>query len=77
MVGLQLPSGSATAEGVAVLHVSTGRFLGPALVLVEREDAIIFEGADVAQRFLVRHASEPCYDVVTLSAHLAASTANH
>ena len=40
MVEIHLPSGSSSADGVAVLHVSTGRFLGPALVLVEREDAI-------------------------------------
>jgi hypothetical protein len=72
MVEMQLPSGSSSADGVAVLHVSTGRFLGPALVLVERDDAITFESAEVAEQFLVRHASEPCYDVVTLSAHLAA-----
>ena len=69
---MQVPSRSSDADGVAVLHVSTGRYLGPALVLVERGDAITFEGAEVAEQFLVRHASEPCYDVVTVSAHLAA-----
>jgi hypothetical protein len=72
MVEMQLPSGSASADGVAALHVSTGRFLGPALMLVEPDDAIAFDSAEVAERFLARYASEPCYDVVTLSAHLAA-----
>lgn len=75
-VEMQLPSGSSTAGDVAVLHVPTGRFLGPTLVLVERADAVIFECAEVAERFLVRHGCEPCCEVVTLSAHLAASTAH-
>jgi hypothetical protein len=74
MVEMQLPSGSSSADGVAVLHVSTGRFLGPTLVLVERDDAIAFESAEVAKRFLTWHACEPCYDVVTLSAPFAART---
>lgn len=65
MVEMEGPSGSWSAEGVAVLHVSTGRFLGPTLVLVERDDAISFECAEVAERFLVRQACEPCYEVVT------------
>jgi hypothetical protein len=65
MVEMQWPSGSSGADGVAVLHVSTGRFLGPTLVLVERDDAISFECAEVAERFLVRQACEPCYEVVT------------
>lgn len=67
----QLPrsSSSAVADGVAVRHVPTGRFLGPALVLVEWADAITFDSAEVADRFLLRHASEPCYDVITPAAH--------
>ena len=72
MVEIQVPSSSASADGVAVLHASTGQFLGPALVLVERDAAIAFDSAEVAERFLARHASEPCYHVVALSAHLAA-----
>ena len=69
----QPPSGSfgAVAGGVTVRHVPTGRFLGLALVLVERADAITFESAEIAQRFLLLHASEPCYDVTPLAASVA------
>ena len=72
MVERQLPSDSPHVDGVAVLHVSTGRYLGPALVLVGRDDAIVFETEEVAEQFVVRHASEPCYHIVTLAAHVAA-----
>jgi len=71
--GKQLPSGSsgAVADGVTVRHVPTGRFLASALVLGERGDAITFESAEIAERFLLRHASEPCYDVTPRAASVA------
>ena len=74
MDGKQLPSGSfgAAADGVTVRHVPTGRFLGSALVLGERADAITFDSAEIAERFLLLHASEPCYDVTPLAASVGA-----
>ena len=73
MDGKQLPSGSsgAVADGVTVRHVPSGRFLASALVLGERADAITFDSAEIAERFLLRHASEPCYDVTPLAASVA------
>jgi hypothetical protein len=55
-----------------VRHAPSGRFLGVALVLVDRAEAIRFESASAAERFLERHASEPCYDVVAAATPLAA-----
>lgn len=58
--------------GVVVVHAPSGRFLGPGCMLVERSDAVPFDCIEIAEQFLVRHASEPCYDVVSLTERLVA-----
>jgi hypothetical protein len=46
---------------VVVAHEPSSRFLGEGFVLVDRAHALEFDDAVTAQRFLDRHASEPCF----------------
>jgi hypothetical protein len=55
---------SSLDAAVVVLHEPTSKFLGAGLVLRGRDEAVSFENVDTAERFLARHASEPCFTVV-------------
>jgi hypothetical protein len=56
---------SSLDAAVVVFHEPTSKFLGAGLVLRGRDEAVSFENVDTAERLLARHASEPCFTVVT------------
>ena len=55
-----------------VAHEPSSLYLGEGFALVARADAVEFEDAEVARRFLDRYASEPCFVTECAAAQPAA-----